>query len=258
MRDEARRVLATPSDQASFRAYDLNMPQDPSREMIFAPEDLRQCFTDELPPREGPVCLGLDCGEATSATAAFAVWPSTGRCESWMAFGDVPSLRERGQRDGARYDLMEHRGELRTYPGRVTPVASFLADVAEDLRGCRVHKLAADGYKDSEVMDFLERAGLRWPFAFRRVGAGKDGGRDVRSLQRLVIGARLRMRESLSLASAIANSSLRRDGNGNPGLDKATSRGRIDVLSAAVIAAGLAEPHFDRPKRRRLRSTLVG
>ena len=27
-----------------------------------------------------------------------------------------------------------------------------------------------------------------------------------------------------------------------PGLDKASARGRIDVLSAAVIAAGLAEP----------------
>ena len=198
MRDEARRVLATPTDQASFRAYDLNLPQDPSREMILAPTDLQACFTDELPPRAGPVCLGLDCGEATSATAAFAVWPSTGRCESWMAFGDVPSLRERGQRDGARYDLMEHRGELRTYPGRVTPVAAFLADVADELNGCRVHKLAADGYKDSEVMDFLERAGLRWPFEFRRVGAGKDGGRDVRALQRLVLNAKFKMKESLS------------------------------------------------------------
>ena len=47
--------------------------------------------------------------------------------------------------------------------------------------------LAADGYKDAEVKDFLDRAGLRWPYQFRRVGAGKDGGRDVRALQRLVL-----------------------------------------------------------------------
>ena len=102
MRDEARRVLATPSDQASFRAFDLNQPQSPSREMIFAPSDLRECFTSELPERRGDVVLGLDMGEATSASAAFAVWPMTGRCESWMAFGDVPDLIERGKRDGAR------------------------------------------------------------------------------------------------------------------------------------------------------------
>ena len=113
MRDEARRVIATPSDQASFRAYDLNLPQSPSREMIFAPADLAACNVRELPQRDGPVVVGLDMGEATSASAAFAIWPLTGRVESWLAFGDVPSLRDRGQRDGAHYELMAERGELR-------------------------------------------------------------------------------------------------------------------------------------------------
>ncbi|MCY4469457.1 MAG: terminase large subunit [Thiotrichales bacterium] len=259
MRDEARRVLSTPTDQASYRAFDLNQPQSPSREMIFAPSDLRECFVSELPERRGDVVLGLDMGEATSASAAFAIWPQTGRCESWMAFGDVPDLVERGKRDGARYDLMAQRGELRTYPGRVTPVSAFLADVAGELAGSRVHRLAADGYKDSEIRDFLDRAGLRWPHEFRRVGAGKDGGRDVRAFQRLVLTGKLRMLESLALSTAIANSAIHRDANGNPGLDKAKSRGRIDVLSAAVIAAGLAEPLMDRkPKRRRFYRGAVG
>ena len=85
----------------------------------------------------------------------------------------LPQADARGRRDGARYDLMAERGELRTYPGRVTPVAAFLGDVAADLSGCRVHRLAADGYKDAEIKDFLDRAGLRWPYEFRRVGAGK-------------------------------------------------------------------------------------
>ena len=91
---------------------------------------------------------------------------------------------------------------------------------------------------------------MRWPIDFRRVGAGKDGGRDVRAFQRLVMQQRLAMRENLALITAVMKSTMRRDGNGNPGLDKATARGRIDVLSAAVIAAGLAEAAFDRPPRR--------
>ena len=259
MRDESRRVLLSPTDQASFRAFDLNQPQSPTREMIFAPSDLRECFTSDLPERRGDVVIGLDAGEATSATAAFCIWPQSARCESFMAFGDNPNLVERGKRDGARYDLMEQRGELRTYPGRVTPVSAFLADLAVELEGCRVHRLAADGYKDSEIKDFLDRAGLRWPAEFRRVGAGKDGGRDVRSLQRMVLTGKLRMHESLSLSTAIANSAIHRDANGNPGLDRAKSRGRIDVLSAAVIAAGLAEPLMDRkPKRRKFYMGSVG
>ena len=73
MADEARRVEATPSDRASFLAFDLNLPQSPTREMIFTVGDWRRCTVDELPARSGPVVVGLDMGEATSASAAFAV-----------------------------------------------------------------------------------------------------------------------------------------------------------------------------------------
>ena len=258
MRNEVERIRGAPGDEPSFRAFDLNQALSPTREMIFSPDDLRGCFVEDLPPRAGPAYLGFDFGEATSATAAAAVWPATGRLETWMAFGDNPPLAKRAKRDDAPYVEMERRGELRLYPGRVVNVGAFLADVQADLAGVRVAAAAADGYKDSEVRDVLDKAALRWPIQFRRVGAGKDGGRDVRSLQRLVLNRRLAMLPNLSLVTAISKSTLRRDGNGNPGLDRATSRGRIDVLSSGVIAAGLAAPAFDRPKRRALRSALAG
>ena len=241
MADEAARVLATPSDLSSFLAYDLNLPQTPGREMIFTPSDLARCYVEELPERQGPCYLGLDFGGASSASAAVAIWPSTGRVEGWMAFGDNPPLSARSKVDGAQYDVMAARGELRTYPGRVTPVAAFVADIADALDGERVAACAADSYKDAEVKDAMDRAGVKWPQDFRRVGAGKDGGQDVRAFQRLVLNGKLKLRESLALASAVSNSSIKRDSNGNPGLDKAHQLGRIDMLSAAVIAAGLSE-----------------
>ena len=258
MRAEVERIRGAPGDEPSFRAFDLNQPLSPTREMICSPDDLRGCFVDELPPRSGPCVLGFDFGEATSATAAAACWPATGRLETWMAFGDVPPIAERAKRDDAPYMAMMDRGELRLYPGRVVSVAGFLADVQADLSGCRVTAAAADSYKDSEVRDALDKAAVRWPIEFRRVGAGKDGGADVRAFQRLVLDRKLATLANLSLVTAISKSTIRRDGNGNPGLDKATSRGRIDVLSATVIAAGLAAPYFDRPQRRRLRSALAG
>ena len=258
MAQEVNRVRGAPADEPSFRAFDLNQALSPTREMILSPDDLRQCFTDDPPPREGPAYLGWDFGEASSATSCCAVWPATGRVETWMAFGDVPALADRQRRDNAPYAAMEARGELRTYPGRIVRPDAFLSDLQADLAGVRVKAAAADSYKDSEVRDFLDRAAVRWPAVFRRVGAGKDGGRDVRAFQRLVHQRRLAMAENLSLVTAISKSTLRRDGNGNPGLDKASSRGRIDVLSAAVIACGLAESAFDRPSRRRLRYALAG
>ena len=257
MADEANRVEATPADRASFLSFDLNLPQSPTREMIFSLADWNRCVVDELPQRVGQAVLGLDIGEARSTTAAAAIWPATGRVETWMAFGDNPPLAERARFDAARYVEMHQRGELVTYPGRVTPVAQFLTDVAGDLAGTKVAGCAADGYKDAEVKDFLDRSRVSWKVEFRRVGAGKDGSRDVRALQRLVLNGRLASVESLSILTAVANSSIRRDPNGNPAVDKATSRGRIDVLSALVIAAGLAEPMLDRPPRRAPRSSLT-
>ena len=258
MEAEVERVTGAPGDEPSFRAYDMNEALSPVREMICSPDDLRGCFVDELPARAGPAYLGFDFGEATSSTAATAIWPATGRVEFWMSFGDVPALADRQRRDSAPYVAMEARGELRTYPGRVVRPDAFLGDLLHDLAGVRVAGAAADSYKDSEVKDFLDQAGIRWPVDFRRVGAGKDGGADVRAFQRLVIQRRLMMSESLALSTAISKSTLRRDGNGNPGIDRATSRGRIDLLSSTVIAAGLAESAFDRPQRRPLRFALAG
>ena len=227
--------------------------------MLISLADYRGCLTDELPPRQGPVVLGLDMGEATSASAVFAIWPATGRCETWMGYGDTPSATARSKLDGARYDLMVSRGELKLYPGRVTPVAEFLGDVAADLKGEQIYRLAGDAYKDAEVKDFLEKAGLNWPYQFRRVGAGKDGGADVRAMQRLFLQRKVSLKENLSFATALQNSAIRRDGNGNPGQDKKTSRGRIDLASACVIACGVAEGLMSRPKQkpRRLRAETV-
>ena len=258
MEAEAARVTVTPTDLSTFLAFDLNLPQLPTREMIFAPSDLTACVAGELPERSGNCYLGLDFGGATSGTAACAIFPETGRVELWFGFGDVPDVVARGRVDGARYDLMHQRGELTLYPGRVTPVDAFMSDVAESLAGVNVKRMAADGYKDGEVKDYLDRAGLHWRAEFRRVGAGKDGSRDVRALQRLVLNRRLKLPDSLALVTAVSKSAIRRDGNGNPGLDKADSRGRIDLLSAAVIAAGLAEPEFDKPASRGVYIGLAG
>lgn len=255
---ECERIRGVPSDEPHFRAYDLNQKLSPSKEMIFSPDDLRACFVEDLPDRAGPAYLGIDFGEATSATAAAAIWPASGRVETWMAFGDTPPIDKRAKRDDAPYREMIRRGELRLYPGRVVTPARFLPDVQADMAGVRVAAAAADSWKDSETRDFLDRAAVRWPIEFRRVGAGKDGGRDVRALQRLVLTRKLAMRPNLSLVTAIAKSTIDRGRTGHPTIDKSKSNGRIDVLSAAIIAAGLAEPHFDRPKRRRLRSMIVG
>lgn len=173
-------------------------------------------------------------------TAAAAYWPSTGRLDLWGAFGDVPDLSARGEADGVgrRYVAMLDAGELRTWPGRVTPVSEFLAWVAEHLEDESVALAAADRYRQAEAQDALEAAGVRWRMDWRAQGAGKDGSADVRAFQRAIEGGSLRPGESLLLRSAVAGSALRYDANGNPALEKARQRGRVDALASAVLAVG--------------------
>ena len=202
--------------------------------MVCTPADLKACFTDAVDYR-GPVYVGFDVGEAGSGTAACAYWPRTGALRTWLAFGSVPTLKARGKRDGADYLSMERRGELRTYPGRTVPVAQFVRDVRDDLAGANVRGAYADEYKSAELRDCLP-----WPLTIVRTGAGPDGSAAVRAFQRAILTQTIRLRANLSLASAIKESTLRRNGNGNPAVDRARSQGRIDVLSAAVLAVGAA------------------
>ena len=87
MKAEARRVLTTTADQASFRALDLNLPGAPSREMVCSPSDWRACTVPagELPARSGACYIGFDAGGSSSMTAAAAYWPETKRLPGAVA-----------------------------------------------------------------------------------------------------------------------------------------------------------------------------
>ena len=64
MRDAARRALASPADQSTFRAHDLNQPQSPARELIVGLSDWQACIVepDAMPERAGECVIGFDLG----------------------------------------------------------------------------------------------------------------------------------------------------------------------------------------------------
>ena len=250
LRSEVERVAGVPSDEPSFRALDLNQAISPTREMVCTPDDLRACFVDAVAFR-GQCYLAFDVGEAGSGTAAALYAPMTGALRTWLAFGATPSLKSRGKRDGADYGAMQRRGELRTYAGRTVPVKAFVDDVRADLGGADVRMAVADAYKAEALRDALP-----WQLLVQRTGAGPDGSQSVRAFQRRVLTGELLLTSNLSLASAIKESTLRRDGNGNPALDRARTAGRIDVLSAAILAVGAGDKHY-RPRRPRIRSSVA-
>ena len=226
-----------------WRALRLNKgtPEVGEREVIVSVDNWAACVVSVLPPREGPVAIGFDLGGSASMTAFVAYWPETGRLEARGAFPAEPGLAARGKADGVgdRYMHMAERGEIRTYPGKVTPVARFLTDCAATIEGEEVIGCVADRYRQAEAEQVLAAADIGWEVEWRATGAGKDGSADIRAFQAEVLEAHLRCAPSLLMESAIAECVISRDTNGNPRLNKARSRGRIDAVQAAVMAAGL-------------------
>ena len=77
--------------------------------------------------------LNFDLGGSVSMGAFAAYWPMTGLLRVQCGLPANPDLRRRGMADGVgrRYLDMEAQGCLRTYPGRVLPVAEFLQTGAD-------------------------------------------------------------------------------------------------------------------------------
>ena len=257
MRDRARISGTNPGDAAFFRSEDCNIPGSPSLEMICTPTDWKRLIEAKDAQRDGKCFIGLDAGGSSSMTAAAVVWPSTGRMEVYAAFPttDQFGLHERGRGDavGKRYETLHSTGELWVYNGRrTTPVVPFLCDVRERLGDQEVVALGADRYRRSEIIDYMTDAGLSWPLIWRGQGASStaDGSADVRAFQRSVLDGWLRpVSPCTIMVHSIAESVIRRDSLGNPALDKARQAGRIDPLSAALIAVGLADRERSKPTR---------
>ena len=253
MKHAAARALASPANAASFAALDLNLPQEPSREMILSVHQWLEAVVETLPAREGPCFVGIDLGGSVSMTAAVAYWPETYRMEVRGAFPATPDLRVRGESDGVGglYQRMLDRGELAVYPGRTLAVDDFVSDLSLNLGGVRVEACGSDRFRKQEALDAYAKAGVRWPLVWRGQGhsATADGSADVRAFQAAILGGRVKSLRNLVMEHAIAMSALSRDASGNPKIDKAKATGRIDALSAAVIAVGLGERWRARKSR---------
>ena len=246
MQDMAERAAATPADARAFRTLDLNSPGSPSQDVIVDVGDWRQCVVDDVPAATGPCYVGLDLGGARSFTGAAAYYPETYRLDVWASVGGNPTLEQRGQFDGVAglYVTQRDRGELTVHEGfRETPVEPFLLDAAERLDGVAIRGIAADRYKQATVQDALEQAKLRpWLRWLDWRGQGyRDGAEDVVAFQKAVYGGRIRIGRNLLLETAIMESMLAYDEAGNAKLDKRRHRGRIDALSAAVLAVSMGE-----------------
>ena len=249
----AQRAIARGgSSLSSFRLYNRNERiSGETRDLLVTVDEWMACEVTELPPREGQVVIGIDLGGSASMTAAAFYWPDTGRLEVLGTFPSRPSLLDRGQVDsvGNRYVEMQNRGELTVLGDKTVPVSAWLIEVMKNVQGESVAAITMDRYKQSELGEALDRAGIRAPLAWRGQGF-RDGGEDCERFRRATFDGKVKALPSLLLRSAFADAVCLRDPANNLKLAKARSNGRIDAAAAAVLAVAEGARIAGRTKSR--------
>lgn len=252
LQSEARRAIKRGgSTLTNFRLYNRNeRVSGETRDLLLTTDEWLTCEVNELPERSGPVVIGIDAGGSASMSAAAFYWPETGRLECLGTFPSSPNLLDRGQNDavGTRYTEMQERGELSTLGDKTVPLAPWLVKVADQVAGEQVAALVADRFKQQEMGEAIDRAGLRCPIVWRGMGF-RDGNEDCERFRRAAYDGDVKSAPSLLLRSAFADAVCLRDPANNIKLTKARSRGRIDPVSATVLAVAQGSRMKARPNK---------
>ena len=243
MQREVDRAVATPLNEAYFRAHDLNQDLSPAHEMVVGASQWNAICHEDAVLEGEPVVLGIDLGETQSMSAVVAVGVETGTLWAFGAFGDTPDLLQRGRSDGVstRYLQMHEQGQLGLFSGRVVPLDMFMDDIFAQLRArsCRVLAAAADSYGQGRLRQWWIDRQVEAPLEVRKTWQSVFAHADLQAFQRKVYQKELRTTPGLLMEGAILASTLKRDGKGAASVDRARKRGQNDALVAALLAVGL-------------------
>lgn len=222
--------------------------QEDNRDILISLDDWLRCECETLPPRLGPVVVGLDLGGSASMSAASFYWPQSGRLEAHGTFPSLPSLELRGQNDavGDLYAQMARRRELSVMGQRTVPIADWISAVLGRVVAEPVACIVADRFKQSELGEALDQAGSRAPVIWRGMGF-KDGSEDVERLRRFVFDGKVKSAESYLLRHAFAEAVVLVDPAGNAKPSKGRSMGRIDAACATMLAVAEGARMLSRP-----------
>ena len=262
IRDEAKLARIDPAMLAAFRALRLNLGTSDVEVQVLVDAAL-WASCERVAARQGPLVWGIDLGTSQAQSAISAFWPATGALACLAAFPEQPSLEERGLRDGCGrlYRDCSDRGELLTLGQRATDVGALLRAGME--RFGKPDLVVSDRWREAELRDALDKAGVPMA-AFETRGMGyRDGAEDVRQFRRACAEGRVAPSPSLLLRSAMAEARTVSDPAGNAKLAKNAqggrrARARDDAAAAAIlaVAAGVRQP--TEPLRRWRYRGMVG
>ena len=227
-----------------FQALRLNLGgEELLEEMVIEPSTWKSVVeVDRLPPREGPMTLGVDLSTSKAMTGACAYWHQTGRLEAFAAFPGHTTLRERGQEDGVGnlYERLYRAGEVAICGNRTVDLGKFIEACVE--RFGEPAKVIGDHFRQEYFLEALERAGLGAVFEARRP-AGENGKEDLERFRVACLDGHVKALPSKLIIHALARARTKMDMAGREIMASKSQGSRVkssrdDVVSAMLCAVG--------------------
>ncbi len=233
MAGECRKALATPAFQNTFRTMYLS--QWVGQEVRFIPmEQWDQC-SGPVTPTKRPAFGGIDLASTTDL-AAFQVVSRApdGSVEiETRLYAPADGLRERCRRDKAPYDVWARDGFLTLTPGATIDQDYIKADVLKAKETYDLRDVGYDRWNAGKLVQELEAEGV----TMVKVGQGfASMSAPTKELLRLTLERKLRHGAHPLLRWMVSNTAAVVDAAENIKPDKAKSTGRIDGVTATVIA----------------------
>lgn len=238
IRDAYEKAKASGSLE-DFKTSHLNLPGNPSRELLVTYDQLSKIYQDDPQPIEGEPChIGIDLGGAASMTAATIAYEESGLIKVLGAFPSADmTLTERGKRDlvGDLWQRCADAGELIETSGSVSDLQEFLPELLERIGNHPVASVSCDRYRQHEFETALARARISWPITYRGTGP-KDGDQDIRATRRLFLAGAVKMKRSILLEGSLGEADVKVSATGATQLDKSHIHARIDVAQSLCLA----------------------
>jgi phage terminase large subunit-like protein len=251
MAADAKRM---PARESAYRRLVLNQRVEASSPFITAAA-WAGCAGEPLDLRGRDVFAGLDLSETKDLTALVLI-SSDIRDGSWHCVPTfwLPSegLYDKAKSDRVPYDTWAIKGFLQTTPGSTVSYEYIAHHLKRVFDQHRVARLAFDRWNMVHLMPWLLNAGFsEQAIKDKFVGFGqgfKSMSPALRDLESIILEKKLRHGDHPILQMCASNAVIDRDPAGNRKLSKKRSTGRIDGMTALLMAFGVAPmrpPRFD-------------